>query len=130
MACLETDFLVALHRKDNEAMSFLEKLVRMGEPLSITPISLTELYFGAFKSVKQGSVMKVEEMAASLNLLNYDGYASREAGRLLDFLEKKGEKIGNLDTLTAAIAIRYNQKLITRNIKHFGKLKGLEIEKW
>lgn len=130
MVCLETDFLVALLRIDREAVSKLAELTTKNVALFMTPISLTELFKGAFKSGKEEKFSKVEELSAALKLLVYDFYASKEAGKLLNFLERNGKKIGDMDTLTAAIALRHRERLLTRNEKHFNKVRGLEIEKW
>lgn len=128
MACLETDFLVDLLRKKSEAISKLEKLQSAGAVLSVTPVTLTELFSGGFKSKREENIEQIEKMAFTLVLLSYDFFAAKEAGKLLGFLEKNGEKIGEMDTLTGAIALRHGEKLITRNTKHFKKIKGLEIE--
>lgn len=44
--------------------------------------------------------------------------------------EKKGQPIGSLDLLIAAHAISLNVRLITHNVKEFGKVPGLRIEDW
>jgi len=45
-------------------------------------------------------------------------------------LKERGELIGDIDTLVASIALANNEKLITRNIKHYNRLRELEIESW
>jgi tRNA(fMet)-specific endonuclease VapC len=45
-------------------------------------------------------------------------------------LRKKGINIEHNDVLIAGIALTNNMKLITNNISHFNKIKGLEIENW
>ena len=131
MACLETDFLVAVIRKEGAAVGKLRELTAKGIELSITPITATELFNGAFASRDQGKIEKVEQLILSLPLLQFDFFAAREAGELLSGLNRKGQKIGDFDTLTGAIALRHGEKtIISRNEKHSGKIKGLEIEKW
>jgi tRNA(fMet)-specific endonuclease VapC len=130
MPCLETDFLVALIRKDKAAISKLKKLTEKNLELSITPITLTELFYGAFKSGKEKNILMVEEMVSALRLLDFDFFACKEAGRLLASLEKQGKKIGDFDTITGAIASWHGQKLLTKNIKHFKQIDALETESW
>jgi tRNA(fMet)-specific endonuclease VapC len=45
-------------------------------------------------------------------------------------LKERGELIGDLDILVASIALANNEKLITRNIKRYNRIMGLEIESW
>ena len=130
MVCLETDFLIDLIRKKEQAISKLEELTSKNENLSITPVSLTEIFVGAFKSKKQENVEIVEKIASTLDLLDYDFFAARQAGETLAFLEEKGQKIGDLDIIIAAIVIRHQEKLLTRNIKHFKQIKALELVKY
>jgi len=44
-------------------------------------------------------------------------------------LEKGGTKLADFDILIAATAIVNNLKLVTRNLKHFGRIKYLSLYK-
>ena len=130
MVCLETDFLVDLLRKKPDAIKKLEQLTKENAELTVTPITLTELFNGAFLHAQIEKIDLVEEICFSLKILSYDFLASKKAGELLARLEKQGEKIGDFDTITAGIAVRYGEKIITKNRKHFKKIKELKIESW
>ena len=130
MTCLETDFLVDILRGNRLAIQLLEKLVKGGEPLAVTPVTATELFDGAFRTGKQAEITKVDEIMSNLTLLEFDFPAARQAGELLAALSEKGQKIGDLDTLTAAIVLRHGHVLVTKNKKHFQKIHGLAIETW
>ncbi len=45
-------------------------------------------------------------------------------------LERKGEPIGEMDALIASVALAHNERIVTKNVKHFGRVEGLEIESW
>ena len=45
-------------------------------------------------------------------------------------IEKRGQPIGSLDLLIAAHALSLNVRLITHNVREFGKVPGLRIEDW
>jgi tRNA(fMet)-specific endonuclease VapC len=45
-------------------------------------------------------------------------------------LRRKGTPVDDIDLLIAGVAIANNLVLITHNQKHFGKIKGLELEDW
>ena len=59
MVCLETDFLIALIRKDEKAIAKLRKLVENGEGLTTTPINAAELFKGAYKSKNVDKNLKI-----------------------------------------------------------------------
>ena len=50
MVCLETDFLIALIRKDKYALKKLRNLLAEGERITTTPINASELFKGAYLS--------------------------------------------------------------------------------
>ncbi len=131
MVCLETDFIVDLLRKRDSAIEKLRELSKTGSEMTITPITATEIFEGAFASEKKEKIEKAEQLILGLRILRFDFFAAREAGGLLSLLVAKGQKIGDFDALTAAIALRHGEKtIITKNKKHFGKIKGLVVETW
>jgi len=52
------------------------------------------------------------------------------AGDILANLQKSGQIIGIEDILIGATAISYNFKMVTANVRHFSKIKGLMVENW
>jgi tRNA(fMet)-specific endonuclease VapC len=44
--------------------------------------------------------------------------------------ELRGLPIGGFDTMIAAHAIALDVTLISHNLKHFGKVPGLQLEDW
>ena len=131
MVCLETDFLVALMRKDKDAMAKLRKLVESGERLATTPINAAELFKGAYKSRNvDENLKKVRGILSRLDLLDFNLTASEIYGQISSELETRGEPIGEMDALIASIALAHNERIVTRNVKHFGRVKGLEVESW
>ncbi|MBO8182458.1 MAG: type II toxin-antitoxin system VapC family toxin [Archaeoglobus sp.] len=131
MVCLETDFLVALMRKNKNALGKLRELVSKGERLSTTPINAAELFRGVYSSGRvEDNLKKVRGLLGRLDLLDFNFAASEIYGRISSELEKEGEPIGEFDALIASIALAHNERVVTRNIKHFGRVEGLEIEEW
>ena len=130
MTCLETDFLIELSRGESKAHARLKELRKAGAELTVTPVSIAEFMFGAYKFGSEQKLKESEAAMKTLAVLEFDFYAAKEAGKLFCELEKAGSKIGDMDTLTAAVALRHGEKIVTRNAKHFGKVKGLEILKW
>ena len=51
-------------------------------------------------------------------------------GEIKSNLERKGNVIEDMDILIAATALSHNLILVTNNVKHFEKVKDLDIENW
>lgn len=127
---LETDFLVALLRKDNMAVNKLRQLSVGPEVLRTSHINVCELYKGAYISKNTGeSVRGIEELLDCLEILPFDIGVDRQFGRLWAQLQQQGEQIGEMDTLIASIALVHKETILTRNIKHYEKT-GVGIENW
>ncbi len=131
MVCLDSDFLIAFLRGNPEAERKILQLKQSGERLTITPISATELYFGAIKADRTDGIEKTKLFLSMLELLEFDLAAAEKTGEVIATLEKKGQRIGDKDELTAGIALRHCENtIITRNKKHFEKIPGIKVEKW
>ena len=63
-------------------------------------------------------------------MLNLDKDSAILAGKIEANLIKKGEIIDLEDIMIGAIAIINDETLITRNIKHFSKIKNLKIQSY
>jgi len=56
--------------------------------------------------------------------------ATKQAAEIYANLTKKGQPIGHTDCLIAGIALTNNFQLVTNNIDHFKRVKGLDIVNW
>ena len=121
-----------MHIMNNHPPEVFEKFrnIEVGA-IGISSITVSELYYGAYKSSKiKQNIKRVEEFLYPFEILPYDESASREYGKIRSYLEKKGQIIGPLDMLIAAHAISRNLTIITNNIKEFKRIKSLQVENW
>ena len=65
-----------------------------------------------------------------LEVASFDRRATAAYGRLRTIFERKGQPIGSMDLLIAAHATSLDVRLITHDVKEFGKVPGLRIEDW
>jgi len=131
MVCLDTSVLVALIRKDREAMEGLRIEAEAGGLISTTIINLCELYSGAYGSkAPQKGFERVQDLLSHTQLLEFDPGAAKRYGGLINDGALKGEPIGDFDLIIASIALENNEKLVTRNLKHFNRVPGLVVERW
>ncbi len=71
-----------------------------------------------------------EQFLATVDVLAFDSAVCRRAAELRYSLERRGERIGPMDTLIAATALVYNATLVTRNVREFGRVQGLKVVDW
>lgn len=57
----------------------------------------------------------------------FDSQSAYQAGKIYTLLKKEGKLIGNQDILIASIALTNDIPLLTRNIDHFQRIKGIKI---
>ena len=60
----------------------------------------------------------------------FDDEAAEHYGLLRAILERAGTSIGANDLLIAAIALRRDLVLVTRNHREFARVPGLRTEEW
>ncbi len=107
------------------------RLQQEAESVCISTIILYELYVGAEQSARPDHQREaVEQFAAKLHLLEFDENASRHAANIRADLSKRGMIIGSNDILIAGHARSLGLKLITGNLREFGRVDGLRCEDW
>ena len=94
MVCLDTSVLVALIRKDREAMEGLRIEAEAGGVVSTTMTNLCELYSGAYGSkAPQKELEKVQDLLTHTQLLEFGLGAARRYGGLINEGALKSEPI-------------------------------------
>lgn len=125
----DTSFLIDIMQNDRDALLKLSELIKKNEPQGITVISVFELYTGILRSNKPDEEKeKVERVLKGQELFGLDEESAKKAGIIDGKLFKRGQIICIPDGMIAGIALTKNQKVLTRNIKDFAKIDGLEIE--
>ena len=126
---VDTSFVIDLMRDDRGAKLKLEELGKKGEPLLTTSLTIFELYRGIGRSRKpEKERMKITAILKNQIVADFDEIAAQRAGELDDLLMLRGRPIGALDCMIAGIALVRMEKLLTRNISEFEKVKGLGLE--
>jgi tRNA(fMet)-specific endonuclease VapC len=131
MVCLDTSVLIALIRKDKDALDSLGAEAQRGGTVTTTPVNLCELYAGAQGARDPAKeLLKVDELVARLQVLEFGVAAAQKYGELTREGTLRKEPIGDFDLIIAAIALEQGEKLATRDVKHFSRVPGLSVEKW
>ncbi len=125
--CLDTDFLIDFLRKDENAVSFLDKNEGVAI-LATTYVNLFELYNGAYQSERPAlNLPSIEALKGRLQLLNLSQESVKLAGEVFAELGKRGELIEIRDLFIGTIAVINNFSVKTNNVRHFKKIPNLRI---
>ncbi len=119
---IDTDILIDHLRGMEKAKEYLREIEQGKVRAAISVITEAELAAG--QSMKDSSVqMKVKRLLNILEKVEVTSEIAWKAGEL-----RRDYKCRLMDALIAATAMKLNLKLVTRNVKHYEKVIGLEIE--
>lgn len=118
-----------LKRKPVSVLEIFERINTDNIQMSV--ITYSELLYGAEKTKSQRINTKViESFCEIIEVVEWDKDAARQYAIIREYLESKGEMIGNMDVMIAAHACSLNLTLVTNNQKHFSKVLNLSLENW
>jgi tRNA(fMet)-specific endonuclease VapC len=137
MIVLDTDTLTFFLRNHSRVV---ERIQRTTDEIVITIISQIETLQGRFDSLLKaadGAELQrgqhrldeaVQALAKIPKVLPVNAGVAAEFDRLRQ--QKQLKKIGRADLLIACIALANRATLVTRNLKHFHQVPGLQVENW
>lgn len=126
------DTNICIYIIKNRPLSVIKKFQEydVGE-LALSSITVSELYFGAYKSeFVSKNLLALEHFLRPFNILEYDLQAAKEYGEIRATLQKSGKIIGALDMQIAAHARSLGMTLVTNNTKEFVRVSNLVIDNW
>ncbi|HLD04464.1 MAG TPA: PIN domain-containing protein [Candidatus Nanoarchaeia archaeon] len=125
---LDTTFIIDLMNKDEKALLKLEQFKKTRETLSVTAITIFELFMGvAHSNYPEKEKEKIRKALEDIWIVSFDWFSAEKAGHLHGSLEKAGNMILPQDCMISGMVLQLKEKLLTRNTKDFNKVKGLEL---
>jgi len=124
---LDSDVIIDFLKGKKEAV---ESVKRNKERIATTEINAFEILFGIYmkKIVSEREKFAASEFFESLEVLPLDEGCGKISAQILAALMKRGNTIDQNDCLIAAIILKNGfNKIITRNGKHFSRIKNLEV---
>lgn len=123
---LDTNIIISLFAKDSQ----IHNRLSMAEEVFVPCIAVGELYYGAYKALKQKENLdRLEEFALNNTVLPCDINIAKKYGDIKSRLKEKGLPVPDNDIWIAAIAQQYALTLITRD-SHFEAIENLRYETW
>lgn len=116
--------------KGNEQIEM--KVLSVGmDNIALSFINVSELYYGAYKSQRVEANLKlIFQLTDQLSIVESDEAISEMFGQLKATLENAGTTVDDADLFIAACAKVHGLTLVTNNVKHFKRIKGLKLENW
>lgn len=131
MLILDSNTISYYFRGDPQVVPRLQALrpVDVGVPAIVE----FELRYGLLRLPQAAAVPRLAALAQLLRpmqLLPFDSECAAQAARIRVDLEALGTPIGPHDTLIAATALRHQATLVTRNVREFSRVAGLQWLNW
>ena len=102
--------------------------------LVMSAISVSELLHGAHraKSVvsRARTEARIERILSAMPVIEFDVEIARVHAALGADLRSRGQVMGAHDLIIAATAVWLDAPVATRDVRGFGRVKGLEILRW
>lgn len=105
-------------------------LAHLPSEICISSITLAELRFGAGRRKSPKLDSAIAAFASNISVTPFDDECAMVYGRVAAHLAADGSPIGEFDVLIAAHAIALDVTLVTNNVKHFKRVRGLRTQNW
>ena len=114
----------------------LKKIIEdQGDMIHITSITIYEMNIGFERTKRKISEQRYKqlykpwlEFISSMEIYPLGYKEAEKAAEIYDLLESQGHRLDDNDILIAGIMLTNGiQEIITKNIKHFERIEGIEI---
>ncbi len=126
---VDTDWIINYLKGDESTVNTLETLYDKGFAISV--ISFSEIYEGIFyyKGKTRNKLERdFQQFLEGVIVIDVDENIGKVFGELRAELRKEGNLIDNFDLLIASTAIQHDLELLSNNVKHFKRIKGLNFK--
>ena len=126
---IDTDIII-YNTKGHQKVSDMFK-ENASLPKTISVITYGELLYGAKKSERvEKNLALIHRIGEIFPIIDVSRSIIETFSSLKSNLEQKGQIISDMDLLIASTALSLNYTLVTNNIQHFQRVKGLKLENW
>jgi len=127
---LDTGFLIDLLAGDPDAEVVADELDESGRA-AVSVITVMELYEGIHLAERTDQEhRRVVELLDGINSRPVTGDVATTAGEVSAVLSQRGLPIGVEDVLIGSTALVANEPVVTRNVRHFERIDGLDVREY
>ena len=128
MNCIDSDFAISILKGNKSAKELLTTLESEGD-IFITSISIFELTY-ITKEISKKKEKSLMNLIDTLKVIPLDKNSALIASKIGRKLAKEGKMVHPMDLMIGAMALQNKMTIVTNNIKHFSRIKGLDIISW
>jgi len=131
MLILDSNTISYYFRGDPQVVPRLQAL--RPADLGVPAIVEYELRYGLLRlppEAAKARLAALAELLRPMQVLSFDSECAAHAARIRAELDAAGTPIGPHDTLIAATALRHQATLVTRNVREFSRIPGLQWQNW
>src|SRR5919204_1627741 len=124
----DTTLLVDLLRRDEAARKTTERLESDGVVLWVPTPAVFELWEGVERADRpEEEARRIDAVLGDYTVLAFERRHAARAGRLSGSLLRRGTALDPVDVQIAGMALEERLAVLTRNVKHFERIPGLEV---
>jgi predicted nucleic acid-binding protein len=128
---LDTNIISYYFKNNNNVV---KNLFKIGDNDSITTTiaNYAEIMTGVFynENLRLMKKMDIENYLSSIEILSFDKESAYLFSQIKADLILHGTIIEDFDIMIASICLKHDAILVTNNLKHFIRIKGLRLENW
>jgi predicted nucleic acid-binding protein len=131
VTCLDTSVLIDAMRNEPKARRAVEAASESG--IATTEVNVYELYVGAHRDGRpvEPEIRGIGRSLTEIEVLPFVRPASVRAAALTSLLRSRGQEVGTLDVLIAAITLVHGiTRILTRNVADFRRIPGLRVDSY
>lgn len=131
MLVLDSNTISYYFRGDPQVVPRLQALTPA--ELGVPAVVIYELLYGLLRLPSEAAQPRrdaLKKLVQPMQSLAFDSACAEEAASIRRALEQQGNTIGAHDILIAATALRHRAQLVTRNVREFSRVPGLQVLNW
>lgn len=130
LSILDTDILSEFLRGNIKVIKKVDEHLNQFGYVNLSIITYYEILNGLLYKDARKQMERFEEFINLNKIIPLTIKTVKISANIQADLRKKGSEIGHTDTLIAGIAMANEFQLITNNIAHFKRIKGIELANW
>lgn len=96
--------------------------------IAVSMLTFGELYEGAYGSQNpQAEVARIQQFLSGYPVINLSDAIMDQFAKTRSQLRSQGQMIPDLDLMIGVTAVVHNLTVLTRNVRHFGRIPGLTL---
>lgn len=129
MTVLDTAFVLDVMRADADAVRRMDALMEGYAPVGISAITVMQLHHGIPRAdVPDEEARRIERALAGVPTYPVTHAVAARAGEIDGRLVAEGVRLDPADVLVGATALDRGEAVLTRNVRHFERVPGLDVE--